>query len=188
MIKQATGPVTAGFDIGPAYHAEGEFIPVSKIKAVDTIVDKLRWEPVVKSSSWRTVPDTIRKQVLTLAAIDPASHELEALIRGAGDNTLNVSWAESKSGPNPDVIGWAIANVWPTVAGDEGVILVFLHPDFNNVKVHQLLTQRLLDSLVPDGLPAGVDIETVLNVSRRDQTLVEFLYMKGFQTVNTILP
>lgn len=189
MIKSARTSLVAGFDIGPGFHADGEFVPVQKDGPITTVVDALRWEPVTKSAAWTTVPSTLKNQMVTLAAVDLAGRELEALIRGVEEDTLlNVAWAESKSGPNPDVIGWAIANVWDNVQGSEGVILVFLHPDYNNQKVHAALTAKLLESLSVDGRPDIVNSETVMNVSKRDKGLLEFLLDQGFETVHSILP
>ena len=154
-----------------------------------SIVDSLRWQPVVKGSSWKTVPDTIRQQMLTLAALDPASFELEALVRNVDEDTLlNVTWAERTTGPSPDVIGWAIANVWPTTQGSECVILVFLHPDYNFRKVHDPLIRQLIADLSGTNQSTLVTSETVVNVSRRDRFIDMTLARQGFETVNAILP
>lgn len=189
MIKQAPTRLTAGFDIGPGYHLdpEAKFVP-AKPKAA--LVDALRFGvPVLKGCAWSFVPKSIKDQMMTLAALDPASIELEALIRRVPDNTvLTCAWVESKSGPNPDVQGWIIANFWPNVGGSEGVVLKFMHPDHNSNRLSQALVAQLLTGLDTEGRPELVSSSTALYTSKRDKSLYQQLVEHGFETVNTILP
>lgn len=172
-----------------------EFPPYDYVReptppADPSVVDALRFGmPTLKTCAWAFVPESIRNQMMTIAAADPASHELEALIRRVPDDTpLIAAWAEVKSGPTPDVRSWAIANLWTSEVGSEGVILTFAHPVFISIRESTGLIAKLLEGLNAEGRPELAGPETVLYVSKRGTILRDQLVKHGFETVHTILP
>lgn len=190
MIKNApvrlpATPVVAEF---PPLNFEGRESVSAPVRAQPAVVDALRFGmPELKSCAWAYVPQPVKDQMLTIAAADPASHELEALIRRVPDNTvLSCAWAESKG--RADVRCWAISNFWPTVAGSEGVVLVFNHPLNEIRRVADAVIDKLLESLDIEGRPELVNAETILYVSKRDEPLRDRLVERGFETINAILP